>query len=189
MPRSTISHLPSAAVEIDVHANLARTAEREEQQFPFGREILFQAVPALSARIASPSRVKVGIDRVEDVGMLVEQDREAAGRDDSSRGGRSRRAIWRSGLPSSRHSPRRSPISIWSSVLRPITLSDAGASIAMRGNLAVFPDQCVEREVDPRGDDPALVGAVEIDHIEGGRGAEIDHNQIARDISHGRQWH
>ena len=52
--------LPAAAVKIDVHADLARSPEREEQQFVFGREILLHAIPARSARIASPSSVRSG---------------------------------------------------------------------------------------------------------------------------------
>ena len=42
-------------------------------------------------------------------------------------------------------------------------------------------DQRLERQVDPRRDDPALVGAFAVDHVERGRGAEIDHDQIARE--------
>ena len=60
-----------------------------------------------------------------------------------------------------------------------MTLSLSGASMAMRGNLAAAVDQCVQREVDPGGNDPTLIGAREIDHVEGRRGSEIDHDQVA----------
>ena len=56
---------PLAAIEIDVHPDLAGPAKREKQQFVFGRVILFhnasfQVAPvrARSARIARPSKVK-----------------------------------------------------------------------------------------------------------------------------------
>ena len=54
-----IDHQPLAvaAVEVDVHPDLARAAEREKQQFVFGGEVLFQA-EALSASMARPSRVR-----------------------------------------------------------------------------------------------------------------------------------
>lgn len=56
-----VDHQPLAVtpVEIDVHADFARSAEREEEQFGFGREIFLHGatVPARSARMARPSRV------------------------------------------------------------------------------------------------------------------------------------
>ena len=53
-----IDHQPPAlaTVEVDVHADFARAAKREEQQFVFGSEILLHA--ARSASMASPSRVR-----------------------------------------------------------------------------------------------------------------------------------
>ncbi len=39
--------------------------------------------------------------------------------------------------------------------------------------------QRLERQVDPGRDHPAHVGAVEVDHVEGRRGAEVDDDEIA----------
>ena len=54
-----VDHKPLAvaAVEIDVHADLAGPAKREEQQLVFGSVILLHLAPA---RIASPSSVRSG---------------------------------------------------------------------------------------------------------------------------------
>ena len=53
-----IDHQPAslAAVEIDIHANLARSPQGKEKQFVFGGEIFLQA--ARSARMARPSSVR-----------------------------------------------------------------------------------------------------------------------------------
>ena len=54
-----IDHQPAAlaAVQVDVHANFARPAKGQEQQFVFGSEIFLQA-EALSARMARPVSVR-----------------------------------------------------------------------------------------------------------------------------------
>ena len=51
-----IDHQPLAlaAVEIDVHADLARAAQRQEQQFVFGGEVFFQDVSNCSASALRP---------------------------------------------------------------------------------------------------------------------------------------
>src|SRR5690606_4911154 len=50
--------LPAAAVEIDVHADLARAAKGEKQQFVFRIEVLLHRADARSARMARPLRVR-----------------------------------------------------------------------------------------------------------------------------------
>src|SRR3546814_5247405 len=65
-------------------------------------------------------------------------------------------------------------ISDWSS---DVCSSDLDGDAPQHGRVV---DRRIEREIDPGGDDPALVGPVEVDHVEGGRGAEIDHDQVAR---------
>ncbi len=84
--------------------------------------------------------------------------------------------------------PQNTPISIWSSVLRPITELIARAVDGDARQLGGVVDQRIEREIDPGRDDPALVGAVEVDHVERGRGAEVDHDQVARDAARARRW-
>ena len=80
--QAEIDHQPFAlaAVEIDVHADLARAAEREEEEFFAGMSSLEPSPPS-SYEQAKPLDGQVGLDGVEDVGVLVEQGGEAAGGD------------------------------------------------------------------------------------------------------------
>ena len=47
-------------------------------------------------------------------------------------------------------------------------------------------DQRIERQVDPRGDDPALVGAGIVDDVKGRGSAEIDDDEVAGERFVGR---
>ena len=47
----------------------------------------------------------------------------------------------------------------------------------MRGSCAAMPVERLDGEVDARRDHAALVAAVAIDDVEGGRRAEVDHDQ------------
>ena len=80
------------------------------------------------------------------------------------------------------------PISIWSAVVRPMTAVAVGRLDRDPRQLGGGIDQGVERQVDARRDDPALVGAVGADPVEGRRGAEIDDDQVAVDAWRGRRW-
>ena len=60
-----------------------------------------------------------------------------------------------------------------------MTLSSARRGDGDARQLGRADDQRVEAEVDARRDDAALIGASEIDHVEGRRGAEIDDDQVA----------
>ena len=72
------------------------------------------------------------------------------------------------------------PISIWLSVVRPMTLSVSRRLDGDARQLGGGADQRIERQVDARRDDAALVGAASGDHVEGRRGAEVDDDQVAR---------
>ena len=134
--QSQVDHDPlaAAAVEIDVHADLARAAERDEQQFFTGDH--FEAADCHAVQQTQPLDRQIGLDRVERVGVLVEQGREAARGDDLARA--ADLALHARGQPLDHRdiAPVDADQHLALGRAADHASVSAGASIAMRGSLA-----------------------------------------------------
>ncbi|KAG5730141.1 hypothetical protein E4T56_gene17636, partial [Termitomyces sp. T112] len=155
-----INHQPLAmrAVEIDIHANLARPAQRAKQQFLAG---LYRS----NARSASNARpLRHG---------------QAAGCHHGDR------PTDLSAHPGNQPLDHRNiaPIDTDQHLILGIGADDTvdfGHGNGDARQLGRIAHQRIERQIDARGNDPALIGPAPVDMVDGRGRAEIDDNQVAR---------